>query len=81
MIAECIQHNKGIGTGALSIPYLTSNILGPNVGFQMRPYNSYFEDDEVVIAEDKQGLNYIARKLNEEYTLAGLTINVKMCEK
>lgn len=41
------------------------------------PYTSYFADDQLVIAEDEQNFNYIVRKLNDEYTLAGLYIWLK----
>lgn len=40
----------------------------------------YFADDQVVVAEDKEDLSYIIRKLQEKYKRAGLTINFNKCE-
>lgn len=43
-------------------------------------YTLYFADDQLVIAEDKEDLEYMVRKLNEAYSAAGLTININKSE-
>lgn len=53
--------------------------MGLQVG-DNKLHSLYFADDQVVIAEDEQDLNYMVRKLQEEYERAGLKINFNKCE-
>ena len=53
--------------------------MGLQVGKE-KLFSSYFADDQVVIAEDLDDLSYMIRKLQEEYQLAGLGINMNKSE-
>lgn len=44
-------------------------------------YMICFADDQVVLAQDHDYLNYMARKLVEEYRKGGLEVNLKKTEK
>ena len=39
-------------------------------------YTLQFADDQVVMAQSKEDLEYICRKLQEEYSKWGLTMNI-----
>ena len=43
----------------------------------MTIYSMLFADDQLLIAEDYEDLEYMTRKLIEEYELWGLKLNVK----
>ncbi|XP_054257537.1 uncharacterized protein LOC128982603 [Macrosteles quadrilineatus] len=47
---------------------------------ESRLFTLYFADDQVVLAEDREDLSYMVRKLKEEYELNGLVLNVGKCE-
>ena len=49
----------------------------------MTVYSMLFADDQLLIAQDYEDLQYMARKLTDEYELWGLKLNVKnfgICE-
>ena len=48
--------------------------IGYNVDNTMI-YTLQFADDQVLMAQNKEGLEYICRKLQEEYSKWGLTMN------
>ena len=43
-------------------------------------YTLHFADDQVILAEDTTDAHYMLRKLDEEYTRWGLTINPSKTE-
>lgn len=53
--------------------------MGLQIGDE-KLFSLYFADDQMVIAEDQDDLNYMIRKLQEEYEAAGLTINMEKSE-
>ncbi|XP_050497794.1 uncharacterized protein LOC126878967 [Diabrotica virgifera virgifera] len=45
-----------------------------------RLYTIHFADDQAILAEDESDIDYMLRKLKEEYTKWGLTINIQKTE-
>lgn len=43
-------------------------------------FTLYFADDQIVVAEDKDDLAYMVRKLKKKYELTGFTLNMSKCE-
>lgn len=51
------------------------------MGIQIRYGHLYtlcFADGRVVVAQSGEGLTHTVKKVNEEYTMVGLEINIKM---
>lgn len=39
-----------------------------------------FTDDQIVITQDKEDVGYMIKNLQQEYVVAGLTMDVAKCE-
>ena len=51
--------------------------LGDIVPFSTEVYSHSFADDQVLLAQDHDDMEYMARKLKEEYEKWGLAINLE----
>uniref|UniRef100_T1H9Z7 Reverse transcriptase domain-containing protein n=1 Tax=Rhodnius prolixus TaxID=13249 RepID=T1H9Z7_RHOPR len=54
--------------------------IGVQVGEGMYLHSLLFADDQVMIANDEEDINYMARNLAEEYRKWGLEINIEKTE-
>uniref|UniRef100_T1H9Y0 Uncharacterized protein n=1 Tax=Rhodnius prolixus TaxID=13249 RepID=T1H9Y0_RHOPR len=54
--------------------------MGVQVGEGMYLHSLLFADDQVLIANDEEDINYLVRKQAEEYRKWGLEINTEKTE-